>query len=92
VLSVNPDALEEAAASDRHRAEDGARSPLEGIPVGAKFSLEIPGSLSARVREPNNATEKARPPRPGLRPPQPGRTRRLASFAKFRCVCPYRIK
>jgi amidase len=43
VLAVNPDALEEAAASDRHRAEEGARSPLEGIPVLLKDNVDTAG-------------------------------------------------
>jgi amidase len=39
VLAVNPDALEIAAASDRHRRTHGARSPLEGIPILLKDNI-----------------------------------------------------
>src|SRR5437762_2451484 len=40
VIERNPDALREAAASDRHRRADGARSPLEGIPVLLKDNVD----------------------------------------------------
>ena len=62
VLAVNPTALEEAAASDRHRAEDGARSPLEGIPVLLKDNVDtedMPTTAGSRAMlgsEPDDAT------------------------------------
>jgi amidase len=40
VIERNPDALREAAASDRHRRADGARSALEGIPVLLKDNVD----------------------------------------------------
>jgi len=62
VLSVNADALEEAGASDRHRAVDGARSPLEGIPVLLKDNVDtadLPTTAGSRAllgSEPDDAT------------------------------------
>jgi amidase len=62
VLSVNPDALADAAASDRHRAEDGARSPLEGIPVLLKDNVDtadLPTTAGSRAMlgsDPDDAT------------------------------------
>ena len=62
VLSVDPDALAEAAASDRHRADDGARSPLEGIPVLLKDNVDtadLPTTAGSRAllgSEPDDAT------------------------------------
>jgi amidase len=40
VLSVNPHALADAAASDEARGEGSARSPLEGIPVLLKDNVD----------------------------------------------------
>jgi amidase len=40
VIETNPDALREAAASDRHRRRHGARSPLEGVPVLLKDNVD----------------------------------------------------
>src|SRR3954469_15164324 len=40
VLSVNPDALEDARASDEARQRRHARSPLEGIPVLLKDNVD----------------------------------------------------
>jgi amidase len=38
-----PDAREQAEASDRIRRQDGARSPLEGIPVLIKDNVDVAG-------------------------------------------------
>jgi amidase len=43
VITVNPDAAAEAAASDRARAESGPRGPLEGIPVLVKDNIQVAG-------------------------------------------------
>jgi amidase len=40
VLEVNPRAMGEARASDRHRASYGARSALEGVPVLLKDNID----------------------------------------------------
>lgn len=40
VLAVNPQALAEASASDRHRRMHGPRSPLEGVPVLLKDNID----------------------------------------------------
>jgi amidase len=40
LLAVNPDALAVAAASDEVRDDEGARSPLEGIPVLLKDNVD----------------------------------------------------
>jgi amidase len=62
VLSVNPHALDEAAASDRDRERNGARSPLEGIPVLLKDNVdteEMPTTAGSRAllhSEPDDAT------------------------------------
>jgi amidase len=40
LIETNPDALREAVASDLHRKRDGARSPLEGIPVLLKDNVD----------------------------------------------------
>jgi amidase len=61
VLSVNPEALEEAAESDRTRAEEGARSALEGIPVLLKDNVDteqMPTTAGSRAllgSEPDDA-------------------------------------
>jgi len=47
IVSLNPNALEEAAALDRERAEKGPRGPLHGIPVLVKdnyATAEMPTS------------------------------------------------
>src|SRR2546429_7253972 len=43
VITVNPDAQAEAAASDAVRAADGPRGPLEGIPVLVKDNTQVAG-------------------------------------------------
>ncbi|MDP9460432.1 MAG: amidase family protein, partial [Actinomycetota bacterium] len=43
VLSVNPDAAAEAAASDQVRLAAGPRSPVEGIPVLLKDNVDMAG-------------------------------------------------
>ncbi len=40
VIETNPDALKEAANSDRHRRRHGARSLLEGVPVLLKDNVD----------------------------------------------------
>jgi amidase len=40
VIETNPDALRDAAASDRHRRRHGPRSPLEGVPVLLKDNVD----------------------------------------------------
>ncbi|WP_104181898.1 amidase [Arthrobacter sp. B0490] len=43
VVVMNPDARDEARASDRRRAEGRALGPLEGIPYTAKDSYQVEG-------------------------------------------------
>jgi len=40
VIETSPQAVRDAAASDRHRRRHGARSPLEGIPVLLKDNID----------------------------------------------------
>jgi amidase len=49
VIATNPEAMRIAAASDRQRRKDGARSPLEGIPVLLKDNIDT------RDRQPTTA-------------------------------------
>ncbi|HEV7871479.1 MAG TPA: amidase [Modestobacter sp.] len=62
VLSVNPDALDDAAASDRARHRDRSRGPLEGIPVLLKDNVDteqMPTTAGSRAllgSEPDDAT------------------------------------
>jgi amidase len=62
VLSVNPEALDDAAASDAARQSAGARSPLEGIPVLLKDNVDteqMPTTAGSRAlldSEPDDAT------------------------------------
>jgi Asp-tRNA(Asn)/Glu-tRNA(Gln) amidotransferase A subunit family amidase len=43
LIRLNPDALAEAEAMDRERAERGARGPLHGIPVIVKDNYDVRG-------------------------------------------------
>jgi amidase len=43
VITVNPDAAGEAAASDARRATGGSRGPLDGIPVLIKDNVSVAG-------------------------------------------------
>jgi amidase len=62
VLSVNPDALDDAAASDETRNRQGARGPLEGIPVLLKDNVDTEqmpttaGSRALLASRPDDAT------------------------------------
>jgi amidase len=62
VLSVNPDALQDARASDEARRRTSARSPLEGIPVLLKDNVDteqMPTTAGSRAllgSEPADAT------------------------------------
>ncbi|WP_254781144.1 amidase [Modestobacter sp. DSM 44400] len=62
VLSINPHALAEAAASDKQRKRHGARSTLEGIPVLLKDNVdtaELPTTAGSRAlldSRPDDAT------------------------------------
>jgi amidase len=47
VVEINPDALREAAESDRRRAKGECRGPLEGIPFTAKDSYMVRGMTVA---------------------------------------------
>ncbi|WP_052090380.1 amidase [Modestobacter caceresii] len=52
VLSINPDALRDAAASDRTRQRDQERRPLEGIPVLLKDNVDteqLPTTAGSRA-------------------------------------------
>ena len=66
VLAVNPDALAEAGASDDRRVEDGARGPLEGIPVLLKDNVDtadLPTTAGSRAMlgsQPDDATITSR--------------------------------
>jgi amidase len=62
VLSLNPRALDDAAASDRERRSHRARGPLEGIPVLLKDNIDtadMPTTAGSRAlldAEPGDAT------------------------------------
>src|SRR5262249_15624197 len=43
VRAVNPDALDEARASDARRGASGARGPLDGIPVLVDDTIDVAG-------------------------------------------------
>jgi amidase len=43
VITLNPDALDEARALDRERAATGRRSPLHGIPIVLKDLIDVAG-------------------------------------------------
>src|SRR4029078_3124018 len=43
VITVNPDAPDEVAASDGARGGDGPRGPLEGSPVRVKDNVQVAG-------------------------------------------------
>jgi Asp-tRNA(Asn)/Glu-tRNA(Gln) amidotransferase A subunit family amidase len=43
IIRLNPEALDEAAALDRERAERGPRGPLHGIPVIMKDNYDVRG-------------------------------------------------
>ncbi len=66
VLTLNPDALAAAQASDDARADGGARSPLEGIPVLLKDNVDtadLPTTAGSRLlldSRPDDATITAR--------------------------------
>ncbi|MGH3388300.1 MAG: amidase, partial [Actinomadura sp.] len=61
VLAVNPDAVDEARASDRRRARGELRGPLDGIPVLLKDNVDADGmpttagSLALAKTQPDNA-------------------------------------
>ncbi|MET0497703.1 MAG: amidase family protein, partial [Steroidobacteraceae bacterium] len=46
VLSLNPDAIDEARALDQERKQKGARGPLHGIPILIKDNIESAGKLA----------------------------------------------
>jgi len=66
VLSVNPEALHDAAASDKARHRHHGRGPLEGIPVLLKDNVDteqLPTTAGSRAllhSEPDDATITAR--------------------------------
>jgi amidase len=43
IRCLSPSALDDASASDRHRADSGPRGPLEGIPVLIKDNIDVAG-------------------------------------------------
>ena len=54
VLSINPDALEEALKLDEERADGKVRGPLHGIPVVVKANIDVKGmatTAGARILE-----------------------------------------
>jgi amidase len=53
VIETNPDALRDAAASDRHRRRHGARSALEGIPVLLKDNIDTVAKSGPRKLGPD---------------------------------------
>jgi amidase len=62
VCTLNPEALAEAAAVDRHLAGGGARRPLEGVPFLVKDNLDTKGlrtTFGSRLMETNVPAENA---------------------------------
>lgn len=61
VIETNPHAIRDAAHSDLHRRSDGARSPLEGIPVLLKDNFDTAGFGGFHTTAGSLALLKARP-------------------------------
>lgn len=61
VIETNPHAIRDAVHSDLHRRSDGARSPLEGIPVLLKDNFDTAGFGGFHTTAGSLALLKARP-------------------------------
>ena len=62
VILIAPDALEQAAASDKRRAEGNALGPLDGIPILLKDNIDAVGmatTAGSYALEENFPTEDA---------------------------------